>query len=65
VVCRRQAWYRFENQSVDKLMNIMRERHFPYLIVIDDNMRMVVTLEDLMRKKRQNPPSQDPSEGGV
>jgi hypothetical protein len=42
-----------ENDSVVELIKIMCERHLPYLVLMYDNGRTVVTIEDLMRARRQ------------
>jgi hypothetical protein len=48
-----------EDDSVDELIKIMRERHLPYLALVDDNRRMVVTMEDLIWAKKHDPPAPD------
>ena len=44
----------------------MRERDVRYLLVLDNNERIVgiATIEDLTRAKKQDPPAPDPPQGG-
>jgi predicted transcriptional regulator len=65
-VMQRQPRYCFEYQSVDEVRKIMRERDVSFLVVLDHNMRMVgvVTIEDLARHEKQDPPEPDASQGG-
>jgi CBS domain-containing protein len=53
-VMQKRPCYCFENQSLDEVRQIMRERDLPYLVVLDDNMRIVgmVTMRDLDRGKK-------------
>lgn len=62
----REPRYCFEYQSVDEVRKIMRERGFSFLVVLDHNMRMVgiVTMENLNRGKKQDPPAPEPRQGG-
>ena len=64
-VMQRQPRYCFEYQSVDEVRKIMRERGLSFLVVLDHNMRMVgiVTMEDLARHKKEDPPEPDASQG--
>jgi CBS domain-containing protein len=64
-VMQRQPRYCFEYQSVDEVGKIMRERGLSFLVVLDHNRRMVgtVTMEDLARHKKQDPPEPDASQG--
>ena len=57
-VMQRQPRYCFEYQSVDEVRKIMREGGLSFLVVLDDNSRMVgiVTMEDLNRGKNQDSP---------
>jgi predicted transcriptional regulator len=65
-VMQKQPRYCFEHQSVDEVRKIMRERDVSFLVVLDHNMRMVgvVTIEDLARHEKQDPPEPDASQGG-
>ena len=66
-VMERQPYYCFENQSLDEVRKIMRELHLQYLVVLDENMRVVgtVKMENLNRGKKQEPPEPDsPQSGG-
>jgi CBS domain-containing protein len=40
----KKAYYCFENQSLDKAEEIMREHHLEYLPVVDDNLRVIGTV---------------------
>lgn len=64
-VMQRQPRYCFEYQSVDEVRKIMREGGLSFLVVLDHNMKMVgiVTMEDLARHKKQDPPEPDASQG--
>ena len=65
-VMERQPYYCFENQSLDEVRKIMRELHLQYLVVLDENMRVVgtVTMENLNRGKKQDPSEPDSPQGG-
>ena len=51
----KKAHYCFENQSLDKAEEIMREHHLEYLPVVDDNLRVIGTvgLRDLAAERQQ------------
>src|SRR5262245_10842154 len=63
-VMQRQTHYCFEYQSVDEVRKIMRERGLSFLVVLDHNRRMVgiVTMDDLARDQKQDPPQPDASQ---
>jgi len=65
-VMQRQPYYCFENQSVDEVRKIMRELHLQYLVVLDENMRVVgtVKMENLKQGEKQEPPQPDAPQGG-
>ena len=47
----------FQTQTVDQVREIMRERHLPYLVVLDQNRHIVgmVTMRDLDEDEKQSP----------
>ena len=47
----------FQTQTVDQVLEIMRERNLPYLVVLDHNRHIVgmVTMRDLDGGKKQSP----------
>jgi CBS domain-containing protein len=47
-----------ENQSEEEALKIMLDLGLPYLPVLDSNLRVVgvVSMEDLMRRKKKDPP---------
>lgn len=65
-VMHRQPFYCFEDQPADEVRKIMRGLHLPYLVVLNHNMRVVgtVKMEDINRRKKQDPPERDASQGG-
>ena len=62
----RQPYYCFENQSLDEARRVMSELHLQYLVVLDENMRVVgtVKMENLNRGQKQDPPDPDSPQGG-
>ena len=66
-VMERQPYYCYENQSLDEVRKIMRELHLQYLVVLDENMRVVgrVTMENSTEGKKQEPPEPDSPQGGA
>lgn len=65
-VMERQPYYCFENQSLDEARRVMSELHLQYLVVLDENMRVVgtVKMENLNRGQKQDPPEPDSPQGG-
>jgi CBS domain-containing protein len=51
-------YYCRENQSEEEALKIMLDLGLPYLPVLDSNLRVVgvVSMEDLMRRKKKDPP---------